>query len=406
MSKHTYYRLILELASPLALGSGKNEITDHDCARRRNGQPYIPASSIAGVLRHYYDGNKSIQEKLYGTIEGKKRTSGIIFYDGELSGDYIFSVRDNIKLENKIGIDGAKFDMEIVETGAQFITYIEIDKNNSDNQQYVEELLTAMRNDMLRFGSKTTRGYGMIKIISLKKAEFSLDAQEEIDKWLRFDMFDEASWNIMPELNFVANSDDFYRIKLSLKQKGALSIRVYTTDIIEEKATSPDYKHITLGNGAPIIPGTSWAGAFRERYCAFAGKESSDALFGYVNEEDGSTQKSRIIFSESIIAGSTTKQLTRNSIDRFSAKTKDAALYTELTCYNGITSLEIIVPDNITDKEKMCLSAVIYDLGQGYLSVGGLTTVGHGLFSIQKVTVNETDKTEMFVPEKLMEIWR
>lgn len=409
MNKHTYYRIVLRLASPLSLGSGKNELSDHDCVRHKNGDPYIPASSIAGVFRHCLDGNEALQNEIFGSITGKRIQSSVIFYDAELTGSGFSSIRDSVKLKDKVGVDGAKFDMEIIETGAKFVTFIEIEKHNCGKLGYVEELLAALRNGLLRFGSKTSRGYGMVEIVSLKKIGFDLST--DLDKWLNFNMFDKEAWSDAGEFECTGSSEKTIMINITLRQNGAVSIREYTTDAAEEGGPSPDHKHISLHctDDSPVIPGTSWAGAFRERYSQFAGDEAADKLFGFVRKNEDNktvTQRSRIIFSESEISGSEMKNVTRNSIDRFSAKTKDSALYTERTCYNGKTELTVIVPADISEKEKMCLSAVIYDLHCGYLSVGGLTSVGRGMFTVEQIKLNGIDRTDRLVPEKLAEIWR
>ena len=408
MKNHTYYRLILKLASPLAVGSGNNNLSDYDCIRHNNGEPYIPASSVAGVFRHYFDGRKTEQDSIFGTLGSFEKQSSVIFYDAELSGNSTFTIRDSVKLKDKVGQDGLKFDMEVVETGAEFITFIEIDKKNTDKQPYVEELIQALRNNIIRFGKKTTRGYGMVEVISVKKLEFDLDSIEATDKWLEFDMFESSAWNDVCELEYENNYSGAYSIKLTLQQNGPISIRVYTTDVRkQDEEYASDYKQMTLrSNGKPVIPGTSWAGAFRERYGFFAGEEAEKKLFGYTDEDTKVTQRSRIVFSESVIEDYQMKNITRNSIDRFSAKTKDSALYTERTCYNGTAVLLIIVPYDMTDKEKKCLSAVIFDLNRGLLSVGGLTTVGHGMFSIKKIEVNGQDKSDCLSGNELMEIWR
>ena len=405
MSKHTYYRLVLKLASPLALGSGKNDFSDHDCVRHNNGSPFIPASSIAGVFRHYFDKDTALQKELFGSIENGAKQSGVIFYDAELRNESVFSIRDSVKLENKVGVDGAKFDMEIVETGAEFVTFIELEKGYCDYQKYIEDAVAALGDSILRFGAKTSRGYGIVEICSFKKAEFDFESSEEIEKWLNFDIFDDNSWTAFE--NFVPKQvkQDSLCIRLLLKQKGAVSVRVYTTDKSSGKENMPDYKHITLRSGEPVIPGTSWAGAFRARYESFAGKENTDSLFGFVEEDTGITQRSRIQFSESVINDYVFKDVTRNSIDRFSANTKDGALYTERTCYYGTTELVIIVTSDISDVEKKCLSAVISDLNNGFLAVGGLTSVGHGMFTIKEISVNGKDRSDLLDNDDLSDIW-
>lgn len=46
------------------------------------------------------------------------------------------------------------------------------------------------------------------------------------------------------------------------------------------------------------------------------------------------------------------------------------------------------------DKCMKIISAVICDLDRGYIAVGGLTSVGRGLFSVEKVTIDNADVTE------------
>lgn len=74
--------------------------------------------------------------------------------------------------------------------------------------------------------------------------------------------------------------------------------------------------------------------------------------------------------------------------------------------YNGKTELMFTVSSDISEKEKMCLSAVIYYLNCGYLSVGGLMAVGRGMFTVERIKLNGIDKIDCLVPEKLIEMWR
>ena len=55
----TYYnirymaRIIIEMRSPLQIGNGqKNILTDSPVLRDVNGLPFIPGSTLAGVIRH------------------------------------------------------------------------------------------------------------------------------------------------------------------------------------------------------------------------------------------------------------------------------------------------------------------------------------------------------------------
>lgn len=405
MKRQVYYRIEMQLASPLSVGSGRNETTDHDIVRDKSGKPYIPASSIAGVFRHTLDDDISLQNSIFGMTTGNDSVSSkVIFYDGNLVSESIESVRDGVKLDKKVGVDGSKFDMETIETGAVFSTIIEIaDADTIDS--VVEKMISKLRAGVLRLGTKTSRGYGVVRISSLKKCVFE---SNQLDDWLDFDPLNDLSWNGVDEYELSDDLTGYWKISLHLMQKGAISIREYSTDVSVTGETLPDFKHISLHDKyeMSVIPGTSWAGAFRARFLDFAGQTATDALFGYVNEKNktDSSNKSRIIFSESVISDNLLKTMTRNSIDRFSAATKETALYTERTSYNGHTDLTIYLADDATEKERAALGAVILDMHHGFLSVGGLTSVGRGMFHVMDLSVNGVDKSFMLDSENAVQL--
>ena len=400
MNRIKYFSIVFELASPLAIGSGENANTDSDIILDSSGKPTIPATAIAGVFRNYL--NVGEYSELFGYIskagtnspKDKAHESDIRFYDAQLISDSSFTtVRDSVKLEDKVGVNGAKFDMEAVETGISFETVIELKDDGSDAESDILRTLEAINAGFLRIGSKTSRGYGRLKVVSLKKAEFTLP--DDKAKWLDFDLFD-AEDKCYKETALPDSADDFISIKLKLKQKGAVSIRSYTVKNADD-ISSADYIQLSLKDGTPVIPGTSWAGAFRDRFRQLSNDTLANELFGYVDTVKLSQKKSLIYFSESEIVGGEMKVITRNSIDRFTAGTKDGALYTEKTCYNGSCGLEIFINKNgLEDAEKniALICAVICDLDKGYLAVGGLTSVGRGMFTVENITVNGADVTD------------
>lgn len=402
MNKIKYFNIIFRLASPLAIGSGESANTDSDIILDSNGVPTIPATAIAGVFRNYLEVQG--ENDIFGYINGPKSVeSKIRFYDAQLiSDDHFTTVRDSVKLENKVGVKGAKFDMEAVETDIDFATAIELnDPDEAEND--ILSALSAINAGFLRIGSKTSRGYGQLKVVSLKKAEF--DLPNDKTSWLDFDLFnaDDKCYNNC-ELTNEAGS--FTAIRMKLKQKGAVSIRSYTVKNADDIG-SADYIQLSMKNGTPVIPGTSWAGAFRNHFKKLANDNDdllTNELFGYVDPSNKLQKKSLIYFSESEISGSEMKVITRNSIDRFTAGTKDGTLYTEKTCYNGCCELDIFISRNkLADAEKNAalICAVICDLDKGHLAVGGLTSVGRGMFSVESITINGTNVTAALKAEDI-----
>ena len=416
-----YYRVDLSLRSPLSIGSGKDENTDKDVIVDGSGTPFIPASSLTGVLRNYIckEHGRAAVNQIFGFIPATKeendrakdndpdyveRKSQIVIYDGILKHQnnkedaYFITSRDMVALENKVAVDRAKFDMEAVEPGVSFTAYIELLMRDECGDAYVREALAAMNAGIIRLGSKTTRGYGEVGL-KVMAAEIT-----DADAWLEFDMMSDETWNAGGGSNPVELPEiSGYEITVGLHQKGGISIREYTTEPSTEEKTMPDYITMGLhsqrdksGEKIPVIPGTSWAGAFRERYKEFSGEAAARNLFGIVEQvrelkKDGTTEintvtkKSQIIFSESILSGGTYKLVTRNAIDRFTGAAKNGALYTEKTYFDGETELKITFikkPDAFV-LTRIC--ACLADLHNGFMAVGGLTSVGRGLLEITSI---------------------
>ncbi len=382
MKNITYYKVEFILESSLSIGSGIGEYTDKDIAADRYGKPYIPASSIAGVMRSSL--NDDMKKKLFGSIDKGADEGCVRFYDAELcSGDIYIATRDCVALAEKVAVEGAKFDFQAVEPGVSFVGYIEVHDFDKtvDVAAEIENILKKFNSGELRLGSKTTRGYGRV---SVKAGKRVFQLPDDLSKWLEFDQYTSEGWE---EVSL--SGDAVQYISLNLINTAGVTVREYTTDC-KENVTLPDYRQISLhdNSGDGVIPGTSWAGAFRQRFSEFAESGVAEELFGYVNDRANTVKKSEIVFSESLLKDGKRKQLTRNSIDRFSAATKNGALYTEETYYGGTTVLTISFPKGISEKNLKILAHVILDLHYGYLAIGGLVSVGRGIFRIESFKTN------------------
>ena len=399
IKKKKVYKVIFELKSPLSIGSGNNDQTDRDIIKNSLGIPYIPGSAIAGIGRETARklmkdlGREEQEKKYFGDISNSEKErnipSRIIFYDGKIDGDiYYISNRDSVELDQwKTAIKRHKFDMEILEPGIKIVTYIEQSYFEDDDQDIAMDILKCWLSNTIYMGTKTMRGYGELKTEKVLVKEFDFTDEESLVKWLDFDMYTDL-WKEAGEVK-TGNNDqsDRIEVKLQLKQVGGIFIRRYTTKAAEEKNQMvPDYEQLTVRVGdkeLPTIPGTSWAGAFRHRMILLNEKCDREELWGTANPENKC--KSSIRFSETILYGAKEKQISRNSIDRFSGGTADTALFTEKTYYGGETELIISVDRKVDASVKYTLAATIADLHNGFLAVGGLTSVGRGLFKIKSV---------------------
>ena len=403
--KKKYYKVSFKLSSPLILGSGFSAETDKDILKDAKGIPFIPASSIAGISQSAMQNlwakrgldetrREEKKKKYFGDVsndgENIQFHSKICFYDATISdGTPHISVRDGVGLdEYKVARKSAKFDMEVLEPGVTFVTYFEQNFYSEGEEDIIKDLATIWKNAQIYLGAKTMRGYGAIQEVHVWKKEFDFSKKDSVTEWLSFDMY--ADWNEDEEE--ITGSYVEGGLLLELKQVGGISIRKYTE---ENEESVPDSEQLTIWNNGkeiPVIPGSSWAGAFLHRMKELDPQENYEALFGDCKS------KSVIRFSESQIMGAKEKVLTRNAIDRFSGGAMDKALFTEKTYYGGSTTLKINFSEKkaLTENAARTLAACITDLHYGFLSIGGLTAVGRGLFCIEKVNGQKVADDKLF----------
>lgn len=434
MVRKEYLRIQFRTASPLSVGSGANDLTDRDIIRSCNGQPMIPGTALAGIYRRLFALDQANQ--YFGPlIEGSKgskneaKDSQIVVYDAMTSKpvkEDAVLVRDMVALDDyKTAIKGAKFDFQAVTTGTLFVTYIERNVPDTEAEEGAKELPSgpmlalaqAWKSGAIKVGGKTGRGYGALEVEEIRWASFQLKHeqnnqlvmnQDGIFDWLTFEMYDKADkyWSVITDKLPVASgqhSNAAVEITLQLQLQGGLSIRKYSTRVGEadyEQLTvqfEEDSKSVTKA----VIPGTSWAGAFRaqlKKLDPSFDKQQQSPFFGAAKSEDKDGKKTCVSFSESQLEGGHMLQTTRNAIDRFTNSTLDGALYTERTWVGGTTTLKIQIETKRigTDEDTMkrfyrLLSAACADLHEGIMAVGGLTAVGRGLFRVSEVIVTGTD---------------
>ncbi|TYQ15720.1 UNVERIFIED_CONTAM: CRISPR/Cas system CSM-associated protein Csm3 (group 7 of RAMP superfamily) [Acetivibrio alkalicellulosi] len=416
--ERVYVSFDIVLVSPLSIGSGENQNTDMDIIRDCEEMPFIPASSICGVLRHWMGKScgKDDENELFGGIplfeDTKGRMSRITFYDAFLK-DSIednkakISVRDMVRLDINKSSDN-KFDAEILEAGATFSIKFEISKRENDKFDCLKNIAFIMAGieiDRVRLGRKTRRGFGKIKIdkdtINLKQIKFF--NKENIREWIDFKWEDIEGSNT--EESFIEmlnqtkeelekNQDDI-TITADLQIKHSLMIRSYLRS--KEFDVNTDYEQLKAynehGELLPVISGSSWAGAFRHHGIKLMlengwGSKIDIIESGFGNEDKIKKAPSKIDFSESHVKDSTSHFLTRVKIDRFTGGAAESALFSEIPSFGGNTKLTINISswkNNFKNAFSGLMLLILRDIYNGILAIGGETSIGRGI-------MNENDK--------------
>lgn len=409
------------------IGSGEEESSDSDVLRDRDGNVYIPGTSLAGVSRHFLETVGINTDDIFGKIddekEAEKKTkndieSKIKFFDAFAIHEVSTSVRDSVRLVDKISLDGSKFDYEIAEAGAEFIFKIELNTCSCEEMKICSYIINGFRNGDIRIGSKTTRGFGVVDIEDIKYLQLDLTNAEEMETYINLD----RDWNIVDkpfsaeELGKAQYEGVYETIERDFSLKSFLFIRDYgsTKKVEDDDSKFVDAQTLTNAKENPVIPGPSIAGVIRshcrkilDKIGYKTEKERQDFindLFGYETDvgEDGKLKrenekkiKSNVLFKECELDKENIVFLnrTRTAVDRFSGSAlQTGALFTgNIACRNDEkqpekVTISIKIKKDFEDMKlaKSLINTCLDDLGKGLIAFGGNTGIGAGIFEEYK----------------------
>ncbi len=400
MLKH-YYRLDFTQNAPLRIGTGFGSVSDSDVAKDNRGLPFIPGSSLAGVLRSAFD--CAVANALFGEMKanGTVTESRILISDATLpkNAEARISTRDGVGLNDRgTALKGAKYDFEVVETKAAYTAILEL-----TDVRYAAALAEVLSRWVVfgaQFGARTTRGYGSMSV-SVRDRTFDLTKQ--FADWLDFDPFLPTAFDGIDAWkadDALTAPRDTLCIRATIRVRDSFSVRRNTSNLTDrDDRAAPDSVPTENMHGEPVVPGTAWAGAFRHHIRNTAkvlGKDAAflhciDACFGV---DQGVKQRSRVLFSETAFSGCKKRDVTRNAIDRFTQAPRNTGLYTTRIAEGGEGELTILLPAR-TEREVLALFAIaLYDLDCGILTFGGERGVGRGVGALTALTINGEDRLD------------
>ena len=169
-------------------------------------------------------------------------------------------------------------------------------------------------------------------------------------------------------------------------------------------------------HGSPVIPGTSIMGALRHRikeiikeldeYSSYGlyPNKMIDEMFGFVSGKDAHI--SGVIVDEMVIEGAKALEMTRTGISRFENSARNGALYKEKTYVDGVFTLRLSVCRENPNVEWIIgiLLLAVKDLQNGFLAVGGQTSIGRGIFEANgPLTIDgEENKEDEYIASSIV----
>lgn len=434
-------RVIIETKTPLNIGSGNKGIkSDSLVLRDINGLPFIPGTTIAGLLRHTlgddadkYMGSQEMGSPLIIT-EAKMLDGDGTVLDGILSQDKLNSlllmnfrqlpIRQHAKIGNRgATVKGGKFDEEIVLKGTRFCFEMEMLSDKGDDTRF-KDMLNTFNSDTFRIGSGSRSGFGEIEVVGsqcqFKKINLADPEQKEwylkkssslSEKWqdaetIKLETTKTKAWTTygiqLNPIDFMLFGSGFGNDKADIT-----FVRESFVDWSIIPAVVKNSEQVIL------IPASSVKGALSHRLAFhynklkkifaddlpegkkiedFVGKhnEAVKTVFGSEGEKgsDGkiqNKQRGNVLMSD-IIQDATvsSKILNHVSIDRFTGGAIDGALFNEETLYAKGQSFNLkLVVNNDAFKDKDVQTAFedsLRDICSGMLPLGGGVNRGNGCF--------------------------
>ena len=420
-----------KLGSAAHFGGDETSVADMCLLKDAEGKPFIPGASIAGAARSFlarqrspwakYQGGLTTEppelKRLFGgaakadTVEESDTMSALIVADAHCKQEAT-SIRDGVRVDAESGAaaDKAKFDVEVVERGTEFVLNLECIIREGDANYDLTTLFLVILHGFekgdISLGARTRRGYGRGKVKSWKIRDLQMDNREDVLAWLRGDPCSRPPSRLEETLaNYSPPSDykQYFRVEADFELRTSLLIRSSSADPNAPNEV-PDMTHLH-SNGKPVVPGTSFAGAFRHRAALIAdmlnwskGPKDEDAvceMFGPVHKPDSSTNQqkelwaSRVHIEERLVKGVKLQWQDRVAIDRFTGGSLEGALFNEKPAY-PISLTDLPKKPNLRlrltleepeDAEIGLLLLTLRDFWNSHTALGGETSNGRGTLS-------------------------
>ena len=420
ITRRLYARGVWVLESPAHFGGEESGTADMCLLRDAPGRPFIPAGSIAGAGRSYLARKCLLWEEfkhggsrepaglrqLFGGAEKEENMSALFVADASCQKGET-QVRDGVRIDAASGTadDGAKFDVEVLEPGAEFLLRLECvirrgDDDEEEMKRFFSALLHGFREGAIRLGARTQRGFGRGKVADWDIRELDMSCPEDVVAWLRRGVWSRPAGLLKVEPLSVDRRSVFH-IRADFALETSLLIRSPSEEVDEGEKKAPDFVHLHSG-GEPVTPGTSWGGVLRQRAVLIAraiGWKKNEVervieeMFGPVPEQErgagNSLWSSRVQVEEHRVRNVEEHMQQRVAIDRFTGGSLETALFSEEPIFPRAGSdhltLELTLeePD---DAEMGLLLLVLRDLWNGDVALGGEVSNGRGTLSGRNAT--------------------
>lgn len=399
----------LVLATPLRIGTGVEGAGSHEAdiyvLKDEAGCPFIPGSSLTGVLRAWMTATHgaSMAKDFFGDERASRDKNGI---QSSLDvrdiplGNASITLRDGVCLQEGTGTakKGGKFNYEAVERGANGKLQIVLTLRRYHASRY-DAILSAMKDlagalhSGIHLGSLTSLGFGKavcptphLYVYDFRKGRAAAAA------WLCRAPYGETA---LPEQAERCAPAGTFRVQASFHLRTSLLVRRRTEEKLDGSNLTITAKPLKSGEDF-VLPGASLKGVLRHRAAHILRKLDwqEDAIQGYLedlmgtaNDREGTAKKSRLRVEESYLkkqdARATEAAQARMHADRFTGGV--IHLFGEKAVWQQGDAPALTIRYEVRPKKDAPSSGdiglallLLKDLWLGDVALGGDKSIGRG----------------------------
>ncbi|MBK1673199.1 hypothetical protein CKO35_07735 [Ectothiorhodospira shaposhnikovii] len=439
---HDFARVTLEAETPHAIGSGAGDAT-HDLVLMRdaNHLPTLPASGLAGVLRHAcakeYD--EATANHLFGCLEGDGHISRVQVFWGlvhdsfnrpmegvreDVDSDELLSrlclphplIRQRVRLNHRgAAEERGKFDVTLAPRGTRYTFLLGHWSDGSDAAfEEWQQLLHLLQSPALRLGRGTRSGSGAFRVVELDAARWDLRTPEGREGFCRRPRQRSSRKGLqplklgraelrMPGVELQLRAEAGWRIGAGEHPLGSYTGLKEPDNMLPQSEPVIEWSdgRGTWSSPRPVVPASAIKGALAHRvafhhrrltgdFIAIDGPppdpERSEAvrcLFGHASDHDASGLAGSVIIDDTYLEPEQVIHAPmHNRIDRFTGGVMRGALFQEEQLWRSRLTLRLhILPHGhipIPVEVRQALNLALRDLARGWLPLGAGGSRGLG----------------------------
>ncbi len=425
------YKVSALLQEPLHIGSANGDRCDI-LVHPVTGDPFIQATSIAGIFRDSYSeisGEKEVNDlfgdrELSGNDNVSDHSSRIIFSDGLFKKNPVIELRPRVAIDpasgtasaSKVGgsdkNSGHKFEMECIGAGAEF-NFTVVIRCKSDEKADLESRINNLfsyieytdSNSGMQFGGQKSNGFGYLTFPRIRERIYDLKNSNDRDGWINND---EKGYEDV-ELSGSDKNSFAYEIDIKGKTEGGLLVKAIALSDFGEEA--PDSVNIRNARKDYIIPGSSVKGSFRNRMTwikkyleklgsIIEGDPIIEDSFGKKGEKGIDGKVGNITFLDTVVGDKETNDTAdlthRIHIDKFTGGVTNSGKFSERLVAGNLTIRIRIKNRNNPKRTFGLLMLAIRDLSAKTFNLGSGYATGKGYIETESIDIRSEGKKVSF----------